>query len=311
MARRPLLPRLFGVVRAMVFLSFAFGVVGLLALSSVRADAGEASLVLGREMSRLGDLLASAHELSLNGERVFVASATSPAAPSVVLDRVERLCNDATGGLREELADPEKLGRTLPPGTELRGLPIGVLRKESAREGVVACLAREGSGGVKDLAARFADFAESHDLGKLGDLRYAYARPIEGGRSHVVTVWTDGPVRLDRLFPTSGDAPGEDPPGLPRPPGLARMLSARVSGAPYGAWIYEGAGAVAATLAFYDDAMQKAGWVSSKLVAAERPTARAFSRGGLDAIVLVDDEDGGRVAVSMVVMEAKAPSTAP
>ena len=307
MKKRPLLQRFFGVVRAMVFLSFAFAVASALALRSVRADVGESGLALGREMSRLGDLLGSAHRVSMNGEHVFVASATSPQPVSVVLDRVERMCSDATGGLREELADPAKLGAAVPPGTELRGLALGVLRKESAREGVVACLAREGHGGLADLSARLSRFAETRDLGELGDLRYVYARPVEGGRSHVVTVWTEGPVRLDRLFPTSGDAPGEDPPDVPRPPGLARMLSARVEGAPYGAWIYEGAGSAAATLSFYDGELAHAGWVASALVKAERPGARAYAHGGLDALVFADDEGGGRVAVSMIVMEAKAP----
>ena len=65
--------------------------------------------------------------------------------------------------------------------------------------------------------------AVARHLGRLGDLRYVYARALEGGRSHVVTVWTEGSIRLDRLFPTGGDAPGEDPPALPRPPGLARQ----------------------------------------------------------------------------------------
>ncbi len=305
--KRPLLSRLFGVVRAMVFLSFAFAVVGLLAVRSVRADAGESGIVFGREMSRLGDLIGSARRVTLNGESVFVASATSPSSYADVLDRVERLCSDATGGLREELADPARLGRALPAGTVVRGLAIGVLRKESAREGVVACLARPGQGGLADLASRLSEFATSQDLGRLGDLRYVYARALEGGRSHVVTVWTEGSIRLDRLFPTGGDAPGEDPPALPRPPGLARLLAARVDGAPYGAWIFEGPGRATDALAFYDAELGRAGWTASVTVPGERATARAFARGGLDALILADDEGGGRVAVSMVVMEAKAP----
>lgn len=304
---RPFFSRLFGVLRVGVFLAVAFAVVGLLALRSVRADVGESAVVVGREMSRLGDLLVQARRVRLNGESVFVASAMAPGAPSAVLDRAERLCSDATGGLAEELADPAKLGRALPPGTALRGLAIGVLRKESAGEGVVACLARQGKGGVAELAARLEDFAASGDLGRVGDLRYVYARAAGEGRTHVVTVWTEGAVRLDRLFPKGGDAPGEDPPGVPRPPGTSRLLAARVDAAPYGVWIFEGPGRAADALAFYDAELARGGWSASRTVPGEDARARAFSRGGLDVLLLADDEDGGRVAVSMVAMEAKAP----
>lgn len=304
---RPILLRVFGVMRASVFVSVACAVVGLVALRSVRADVGESGIVLGREMSRLGNLVADSRRVRLNGESVFVASATLPSPPSVVLDRVEQLCNNATGGLREELADPARLGRALPAGTELRGLALGVLRKEGSGEGVVACLARSGGGGLTELGERLTDFAQSGDLGRLGDLRYVYVRAVEGGRSHVVTVWTEGPIRLGHLFPTSGDAPGEDPPAVPRPPGTLRLLAARVDAAPYGAWIFEGKGSAAGALAFYDAEMARTGWTASRTVPGENASARAFSRGGLDVLLLADDEEGGRVAVSMVVMEAKAP----
>ena len=49
----------------------------------------------------------------------------------------------------------------------------------------------------------------------------------------VVTAWTSGPLLMDSVFPTSGDAPGTDPEQAGRPPESRRLMTAGVDGSPY------------------------------------------------------------------------------
>lgn len=303
-----MLHRVFDRVRALGRVG-AYGVTvltaaGLLAARSAWGDAGEASMVVGRELGGLRDLVGNSHRVRLNGEEIHVASAVVNASVDRVLDRVERMCREGSRDLDGVVQDP---GGKLPEELKatLKGMgpfALGILRQQGEHEGVVGCLARP-DGGLAGLSERLTAFALSRDLGDIGKLRYVYARDEGGGRVHVVTAWSDGKLRLDRMFPREGEAEGTDAPGTPRPAGARRVLTAEVDGAPYGVRVYDVAGSPERVLASIDGQMSQSGWASMAEVAKVEPNARHFSREGLELLVVAE---GGResTAVSYVTMHA-------
>jgi hypothetical protein len=76
---------------------------------------------------------------------------------------------------------------------------------------------------VSDLTSRLQDFAKTGDLSAVGELRYVLAHRVDG-KTAVLTMWTEGPTPLLKMFPTSGDAPGRDPQEVPRAPGTGNRF---------------------------------------------------------------------------------------
>jgi len=142
-----------------------------------------------------------------------------------VLDFFEQRCGSVDGGIEQQLAvlrggAGDALGAVDPR------LLRPVLRNEQDAQGYVACLDLGAAEiGAEQLAARLGAFAATFDLARLGDLRFVWARAERNGTAYVAA-WTDGPLRLDRMFPAEGDVPGLDPGALPRPPHARRVLSA-------------------------------------------------------------------------------------
>jgi len=262
------------VLRVTSYFAVVCAILGVLAARSAIGAVKDAALEMGGELARLGDALGPASHVRLNGERVNVASAMSDAPIADVLDRAEAMCRERAN--------------------------IGVIRRESRDHdrGIVACLARDG--GSEAIARDVADFVATGDLSKVGKLRYVVAEK-SGAGTHVVTAWTDGAFRLGAMFPREGDAPGSDLEDTTRPDRAKRLLTASVENAPYSVRIYDVAATASDVLAQYAREMPERGWEAIPGVAKELKTGLAFSRNGIDLMVLTQ-ADGDHAIVSVVEM---------
>lgn len=280
-------------------------VLGLVAARSVYGDVKTSALSVGHELGKLGDV-GTGRPLRINGEPIFVASAMEDAPLSAVLDRAEAGCKaNAVRAGGEIDALPEALKQKIPPGTSASG----VLREQREGRGVVACLVREDSQvstGMKDTVARLSAMLSTGDLSQVGHLRYVFAETTESGATHVVAAWTQGPFNVLAMLPEAGhDAPGGDPPELPRPPRATRMLSADVEGVPYGVHLYDTTASPADVVALYDAQMPGRGWEPSVPVSGGGPiegqAQRAYARPGADLLVITS-RDEGHTIVSLITM---------
>lgn len=294
-----------GVFTSCVFVGFA-----ALATRSVYGNAGEASLIMGREFADLNGAVSNGQRVRLNGEEIYVGSTTVDMATDEVLDRFEALCRKDAQGLEEAVKDPA-LGLSREKKAALEGMGVeglGILRSGSRGEGTVACLVRPvgATAGFRAFAERLAGFSQNLDLKELGRLRYVYTRPTsDKKRTQVITVWSEGSLRLNRVFVSGTEAPGSDPVGVPRPPESTRLLSAEVDGAPYGVHLYESARPAAEVLSFYDEQLVREGWSPISEVTRQAPEARAFSRGGSE-LMLFAESGPQKTAISLVEMPSKA-----
>jgi hypothetical protein len=250
---------LFGSLRVACYVAVTSGL--LFGFLAQRADAKlrEQSLSLSRELMPLADLLKDATALRLNGEVVnFSMTVVEGTSVKQVLDRVQAQCEAHPGALaRRSLSLLETLPKALPGADKIGQLlsKLAVTREESGTQGAVLCF----SGDDGPPPASFAEeFAKTHDLGLLGRLRYVMAgqgRAAQGEQhlTRVISLWTEGHFRLERLAPpATGDAPGTDSVLIPRPPGSTRVFSAETVGAPYAVRVYETDAAASTVLAFYD-----------------------------------------------------------
>jgi hypothetical protein len=78
----------------------------------------------------------------------------------------------------------------------------------------------------------------------------------EQNLTRVISLWTEGSFRLERLIPPAiGDAAGTDSAVLPRPPRSVRVFSAEAQGVPYSVRVYETELSGSEVLGFYDKKM--------------------------------------------------------
>jgi hypothetical protein len=267
---------------------------------AARAQVGEAALGVGRQLAGFEELTESAYRVRLNGEPVNVATSFVAGSIPDVLDRFERHCRD--NAVAGDLAD---VSRALAPAAKGEKAidPSGIIRRESPREGVVACLVARG--GERSLGARFQRFAESLDLADVGLLRYAYVRHTPNGRTHVVLAWTDGAFRLESLIAGgSEDAPGSDVPGAARPVESVRLLTAAVEGAPSGTRIYASRASADVVVDSLDRDLSKLGWKRLLGGPNDPKHTRAHTKNGRDLLTFVYPEKDGSV-VSQVESAAK------
>jgi hypothetical protein len=301
--------RLFSLPIKLMRVTVYFGVVAfvffLLGARSVWGSAEKSLLDMGESLTVMGDVLGPSYRVQLNGEPVNVASTTTDMTVSQVLDRFEQDCREHTGGLDEELQKlSASLKDNLPSNLEGSG-GMGILRKEIAGHGMVACLARDGNAGSKGILAAAREVLQTGDLAPLGKLRYVNADRRSDGKTHVVSAWTDGTFRIGHMFPANGDAPGSDPGYAVRPPDARRILSAGVEGAPFGIQVYDSTAAPETVLAHYDREMPAGGWRAvegATEVSDAAKKARAYLRGGVDLIVSAEKRDNGNTVVSVVSM---------
>lgn len=298
-----------GLLRLGTYGGCVFVGLALVAARSVYGDVGESSVLVGREFANMKELVAGSHRVQINGEEVFVRAVTLAQPTDEILDKAEQLCRENSQGLDEAMQQPEKVlsAETKASLAAMGPLAHGILRTGSHGEGTVACLSHQGGGGIAGLASRLATFSQSRDLADIGKLRYVYVRPTTGGKSQVITVWSEGSMRIGKLFPQSGQEAGGEPPRLgPPPPGGKRTLSAGVVGAPYAVHVYDSDSPPAEVLSFYDKAMEQRGFTRSEEVQrAAMDEARVYVGDG-GQLMLHAVADGTRTAVSLIEMPVVA-----
>ena len=200
-------------------------------LSSGQAALSESAYSFGRRLAAMANGSGgTVQELQLNGTRFRLLSLGFDEPLEGVMTRFEMGCVD------EGSPDMERGSQEMASWfSALGGLGFnreGVFRAASDHEGVVACFASGFGGGMDELGRRLKRFIEDGDLAHFGGARYIYLRQ-NGPRTTAVLTWTEGSVILPSMFPSNSDAPGRDLPGLIRPAGSRRTLSAAVTGVPY------------------------------------------------------------------------------
>lgn len=301
--------RMLGSLRVALYVALVAGL--MLGVLSTRANAQlrEQSLSLSRELLPLADLLQDATALRLNGEVInFSLTVLEGTSVNQALDRVQAACEKHPGPLaRQSLALVRSLPKSVPGAAAAAELlsKLVVTRQESGGQGAVLCFTGDDS----PIEPSFAeDFAETQDLGALGKLRYVMAgqgkaEQHEQHLTRVISLWTEGSFRLDRLAPpASGDAPGSDSRLIPRPPGALRVFSAETIGAPYSVRIYETDAPASEVLAFYDSRMSH---FSQLTMAGYEQTGRAYIKDA-QPLLLHLTQNGSKTVVTLSEVGASA-----
>jgi hypothetical protein len=163
-------------------------------------------------------------ELKVNGASFYVSTGNIDASVSEVLDHFHAKCQEKNGQLHEQWASLAKKKHVELDRYQLAGVD-GVFRAGGDETGVIACT-ETGDGQLppEQLMSRIKQVLETGDLSKLGDLRYVYVMRGDA-RTAFVALWSEGPLNYKQMFPPQADAPGNDPPGIPRPAGTRRILS--------------------------------------------------------------------------------------
>ncbi|HMI83525.1 MAG TPA: hypothetical protein VK550_05490 [Polyangiaceae bacterium] len=229
---------------------------------SARGQIEEKALQVGQDLAKFSDLLQGTHRVRLNGETIYLASAVTEEDKHALLDRFDEHCREHSGGLAEEFArlpqaDQKRLAEKAPFSWKAR---FGVVRRETDDAGMVVCFAQREGDGLRSAVARLRAVVETGDLGAFGNLRYAFVRRTESGKSHVLMTFTDGRFDLNRVLGRGQEAGGDDPPGAPRPPGGRRVLSVSADGAPYGVQSFQTDATAESVAAFYRETMPTLGW---------------------------------------------------
>lgn len=276
-----------------------------------RGQIGESLLGAGAQMMLMSDAERqdAPRQMVLNGQRIQFSTGVAPYSVDALLDRFEASCERIDAGLMEHVS--EALAMAPDEGNErLASSGSPVIRDQNGGNGYVACLdlGREDVD-MRALLARFQRFERTRDLHTIGDLRYVYAQPIgDGERSHFVALWTEGSLRLGEIFPDDGgDARGEDPADVPRPPGARRVLTAYEAGDPQRATFYQTDELDEGGLAsFYRRELVASGWTlleasdaRAQLPADVRP-ALVAQRAGRMVWLAFTTETSGRVGAAVI-----------
>lgn len=295
-----------GAVRAFFVALALCLVVGGLAFRTARADVGESTLSLGRDLLPLSDLVESGKQVLINGESVFVSSTIVSDSVSDVLDRFEAHCLDNVGVIGDawgKLADLSAKGTGTSETDRARWRKLGTVRAGNRREGSVICLAR-GEHSPPDLVTALGEFKRTQDLGSIGKLRYVYATKQPTG-TQVLAAWTESHFHFNAIaVDGTEDAPGVDSNAIPRPEHARRLLSAGISGTPYAVRVYTSTDSGEAVRAAYDRQMHERGF---QRIGAPQDDWRGYLRGGAYIGVGTASKNGA-TTVSIAEMGA-APSS--
>jgi hypothetical protein len=301
--------KLRGVFRVALFLACVNVLVTALYLPRARAAAEKFAVSRGLAvLKQLGPLVEGSEQaMSINGQRMFLASRVTPLPLDQVLGLFERDCQANSGGLSQELGQ-------LPVAAQGVAIPAQMrdparwftLREEDGRAGQVTCFVRTRSpGGLRGLVARLATFAKSGDLAELGDAHYVVAQRVEGSNlTHVLALWTEGHFNVLQMFPASGDAPGADSTAVPRPPNSVRVLSAEAPDRPYALRMYDSSLSASEILSSYSQQMQSRGWARLALPKAGEidldQSSRTFTKAGRAVILVVNSTPEEKSGVNLI-----------
>lgn len=318
MSPRTFRQRLAGSARVAAYLSLLLGGASIWSLHHALAQAELSMSRRGEKLAReLGPLLIGQPQtLSLNGQRLVFASRQSALGPHEVMERFAQHCagenTQAPDGVLATVQPTSKRGSN--DGVFARLLDafgqLGVLRSERDGEGQLACFARTRErAGLEKLAQDVRAFVQDGDFARLGDLRYVTARRQQNGQTHVLVVWSEGPLRLGALFPEHGDAPGSDMQDVPRPPGSKRQFCALGFGHAYGMRQYIARGSSDQLLAYYASELPKRGWEEVPALPGKGELepgvfARAYLKDGHALAIAVDEEPGQDTGVSLIDLGA-------
>lgn len=280
----------------------------------VSAELERSSLALGARLAdTLGELAAEPQPIVVNGQQLWIASRATALSVPEALDRVDAHCLAGAGspgaGSPSASRDP------------LAGARRALIRRDErpGRGGQLVCLApHQPFTGLFELGERLRALFATGELGALGELRYARARPRPEGGSHVVSVWSAGAFDLLDLLPRGADVPGSDPERAPRPPAATRLLSAAIPGRAYAIRAYASALSADDLLAFYAREMPRQGWAALDpqrwAPGVALPSARAFTQADALTLVVVDDgaeRDGAAASrATATIVQVGAPGVA-
>ena len=270
------------------FIATLFVLVPALLLRSARADVQEVLWALGSQVMEFPTAPhEGARQLQLNGVRISFRTQTVEAPLVDVLDYYEGACGPS--------------------------IATQTARSESA--GYIACLYMgEAPDHLGGLANRFLRFAETADLGELGDARYIFAHHAATGstdRTFLLTMWADSGLDLHRLLPREdADAAGSDLDGMPRPSGSQRILSAWEERQPSGVLVYRVVSKSAEELEiFYRTQFLANGWTivernTSESIQIDGTHMIAAERDGRLVTVLSHSGEGPQTVLTILVSEA-------
>jgi len=283
---------------AIVFLAFIAARVSI-------ARASDAGMHFSDELMRIGehhvsgDLEGGVYTIRLNGQTFESTNSASARPMGEVLDFFQEQCRHHAGGLRDSFGHLDAALATLEPATGTDGAMV--LRRDDDDRGYVFCVAPDHALSNAEKLQRMGLFGRSADLHVVGDLRYVAVRKSADG-TQVVTAWTEGPFNLIHMFPMTGEAPGEDFGGVPRPDGSRRVLSGTIEGAEYGVNAFEVGGEIPEVMTGLDTKLTAAGWTRHDLGQEIASTGRFYSLGtSLDLVVSFSEAGRGLTAATYVV----------
>jgi hypothetical protein len=305
--------RVRGALRVAAYVSLVNAAVTLLLLRSAYGDAERAvDRVASRLMRELGPLVDSPQAMTINGNRMYLSTRTVDMSVKDAVDAVDRHCRERGGGFSEEVNALPGVNRQIPASA--RDLnKLGVARSDqdtpNADRAQIACIAQPAEAkGFESFLKRVDRFVSTGDLSQLGDVRYFRAERLENGRTHVLSMWTEGKFDLWSMFPEQGDAPGSDSRDVPRPKDSVRLLTALSADGRQGVRIYESANPPERLLTEYERAMAARQWqlaplsMSETQVISRTDEARLFFKEGAAALVVASADPGEKTAVTLLEM---------
>ncbi len=248
-----------GLLRAAGYLIALSGVFSLIQIRQARAEVGDRTVEMGRQMLALAN--ATQHDvnrLTLNGEHMYMGSSLSKDSVNQVLDRYEALCDKNRAQDSEEW---KKLAESNAPPEKKAGIGnAGIVRSGTAGEGAVMCFTKT-SVSKPTFGEAVQTFAQTGELGALGAVRFVYASTGPTGNTVVLTSWTDEHFNMKSFMGDKNkDCAGEDFAEVPRPADSQRVLSGRVDDTPFGVNIYRGKAAPTEVATSFDQQLTKQGW---------------------------------------------------
>ena len=282
--------RVGGLLRVLALLLAAAVISGAWLMLRARAQLGERAIMLGRSAADALRDQPGTTLVTLNGQRLGLNASSTQLAVGAVLDRFAVLCDRSDGGMQTYLDALRAQQAKLP--NEASWARLTLFRSQGDREGTAACIARDASDApLADLVARLQASVEHQDLARLGQFRYVFARESAAtGLTHVVSVWSRGPLKLLEMIPDGGDAPGGDLVQGVRPEKSSRVARAQAEGTGFEASLYESPESPARSLASFDAALRARGYLpltAPRTDEAAPVPVRAYALGGRDPLLAI------------------------
>jgi hypothetical protein len=245
--------------------------------------------------------------MEINGAQLEFATGTTDDSVRTVLDHYARRCASRSGRVDEQLAEiAHRANANGAPSTGEGQSSLTTIRHSTDNQGYVACLdVGETRLTVEEIQRRVESFVRTGNLTDVGRMRYLYAERSSTGRTRFLGFWTDNEINVTRMFPTTGDAPGEDPADVPRAPGLRRLLQASEVGEQYSMSIFAGAAPRERVEQHYRTEMPRHGWTLIPMRGGQ-PDLRGqsmltFEKGATTVSLVFDTTSGGQTNVTALL----------